>query len=178
MRNQKGLAPILIVLILAAIVGGYLVYSGKINLNKTSPTSSQNTATEQVAQPSPIKEVIKFNNGSIQICGEISDAAFPTYGHYDMRSGPEWAIDCRHIAWSMVQSGTGCPDCPPATLSEKEGVFIYNDKNKIITKIYNPQKLGEGPEFIGWIDKDSLIFKVNQKEYRYNLITKETSVIE
>lgn len=32
MKNQKGLAPILIVLIIAVAIGGYLIYSGKINL--------------------------------------------------------------------------------------------------------------------------------------------------
>lgn len=32
--NQKGLAPILIVLLIAAAVGGYLVYSGKVDLNQ------------------------------------------------------------------------------------------------------------------------------------------------
>lgn len=35
---QKGLAPILIVILIAAAVGGYLVYSGKINLNQGKPT--------------------------------------------------------------------------------------------------------------------------------------------
>lgn len=42
--KQKGLAPIIIVLLIAAAIGGFLIYSGKINLNQT---------TTQVAQPSP-----------------------------------------------------------------------------------------------------------------------------
>lgn len=42
--KQKGLAPILIILLIAAATFGYLIYSGKINLNQT---------TTQVSQPSP-----------------------------------------------------------------------------------------------------------------------------
>lgn len=34
--SQKGLVPILIVLLIASGIGGYLIYSGKINLNKES----------------------------------------------------------------------------------------------------------------------------------------------
>ncbi len=45
MDNQKGLAPILIVLLIAAVIGGYLVYSGKINLN-------QKPVAQQTPQPS------------------------------------------------------------------------------------------------------------------------------
>lgn len=47
MNKQKGLAPILIVLLIAAVIGGYLLYSGKINLNQTtqpSPTTNVSPA--------------------------------------------------------------------------------------------------------------------------------------
>lgn len=38
--NQKGFAPLLIVLFIAAAIGGYLIYFGKINLNKTQTIPS------------------------------------------------------------------------------------------------------------------------------------------
>lgn len=38
MDKQKGLAPILIVLLITAAVGGYLIYSGKINVSQIKPT--------------------------------------------------------------------------------------------------------------------------------------------
>lgn len=50
--EQKGLAPILVVLIIALGIGGYLIYSGKINLNqKYSPqqTTQTPTASDQTA---------------------------------------------------------------------------------------------------------------------------------
>lgn len=47
--NQKGLVPLLIVIIIALAVGGYLAYSGKINLNRTQTIPSQNTP-EMVTQ--------------------------------------------------------------------------------------------------------------------------------
>lgn len=43
--DQRGLAPILIVLLIAATVGGYLVYSSKVNLSKSQQTSSTPTVT-------------------------------------------------------------------------------------------------------------------------------------
>lgn len=43
--KQKGLAPILIVLILAALVGGYFVYQ---NQSKSTPP------TQQTVQPTPV----------------------------------------------------------------------------------------------------------------------------
>lgn len=47
---QKGFTPILIVLLIAAAIGGYLIYSGKFNLNQTT----------QVTQPSPADETVNW----------------------------------------------------------------------------------------------------------------------
>lgn len=60
MYKQKGLAPILIVLILAAAVGGYLLYSGKINLNQTTTQVAQPTSTPDVS-PAPTADAETAN---------------------------------------------------------------------------------------------------------------------
>lgn len=53
MNRQKGLAPILIVMLIALGIGGYLIYSGKINLNKTqvpsTATSPSPTNSDEIA---------------------------------------------------------------------------------------------------------------------------------
>lgn len=58
MNKQKGLSPILIVLLITAIIGGYLIYSGKINLNKSQLTPVQTT------QPSPSDETANWKTYS------------------------------------------------------------------------------------------------------------------
>jgi len=168
--REKGFAPILIIILIAVVIGGYLIYSGKINFKQSIPPQTSVTPT---IQPSPAKEIPKYNNGSVQTCGDIPGKAFPEYGRLEMRTGPQWSPDCKNIAWAMWQSGTGCPDCPKATLSEKEGVFLYSTTDKNLTTIYKPQKVNETPEFLGWVDKDNFIFKVDQKRFNYNLITRK-----
>lgn len=166
MRHQKGFTPLLIILLIAAVIGVYLLYSGKISLpQKQTPSVS--------ASPSPVVESMA---DSISRCGKIPDKAYPTYGHFDVRNGPLWSPDCTKIAWSMWESGTGCPDCPPAKLTGNEGVFIYDNQSKTINKIYDPKQINESPEFIRWEDNDNLIFKADGKEYGYNLKTKEASL--
>lgn len=55
--NQKGLAPILIVLILAFLVGGYLVYQKQ---PKPTPSPSAPSTTSYTPQPSPVNETANW----------------------------------------------------------------------------------------------------------------------
>lgn len=48
--REKGFAPILIIILMAILIGGYLVYSGKINLNKSQPTSNQTTQSSATSK--------------------------------------------------------------------------------------------------------------------------------
>ena len=48
--NQKGFAPILIVLLITVVIGGYLLYSGKINLPQKQITT-QTTSADETANP-------------------------------------------------------------------------------------------------------------------------------
>lgn len=169
---QKGQAAILLLVgMLILVVGGYLVY-----INNSNNQIKVSQTPQQSIQPTP-KPTLTSAAGSIQRCGDIPDIAFPSYERFEVRKGPEWSADCQHIAWSMWQSGTGCPNCSPATLSGKEGIFIYNAKNKTVTKIYNPSKLNESPEFIKWSDNDNFSYRTSQKEYNYNLQSQKATQI-
>ncbi|MDP3974264.1 MAG: hypothetical protein Q8P92_05535 [Candidatus Daviesbacteria bacterium] len=59
--KQKGLAPILIVLLIAAAIGGYLIYAGKINLNKPTPQQTIQPSTTSDASPAPTGAVETAN---------------------------------------------------------------------------------------------------------------------
>lgn len=59
--NQKGLAPIIIILLIVVLILGFLVYSGKINLGyKTvllnGPSPVPAISTDETANPDPIGE--------------------------------------------------------------------------------------------------------------------------
>lgn len=51
LMNQKGFTPILVILLITVTVGGYLVYSGKINLNKFLSASSQIATINKTSNP-------------------------------------------------------------------------------------------------------------------------------
>lgn len=112
----------------------------------------------------------------IKRCGYIPDPLLLYLGeaeeHFLIKVGPVWAPDCRHMAWSYLQSGTGwlgepenegsnnldmVINIPPA---QKEGVYLYNDRSMQIQKIYEPKTRKETPELIGWKDRNSLSFSI------------------
>lgn len=90
-------------------------------------------------------------------CGDIpeySDLNIPR-DRFTRVIGPFWSPDCRHIAWSVWQSGAmGIEYQGPYSF---EGLFLYDDKDKKVKKIYTPN-LGETVEIKEWKDKDTVIF--------------------
>src|SRR5258708_764530 len=100
---EKGFSSIYLL-----VIGAVLILSGfyagmKYTENKT--TSTAISGTTQI-KPTTIQNTQPKEN-LISRCGDIPDKAYPYYQHFDVRKGPEWSPDCRHIAWSMWESGTG-----------------------------------------------------------------------
>lgn len=60
--KQKGLAPVLIILLIATAIGGYLVYSGKINLPQKQ-TDQQTTETTKVDETANWKTYTSDKHG-------------------------------------------------------------------------------------------------------------------
>lgn len=61
--NQKGYSPLLIVILIAAVIGGYLIYSGRVNLNKSqdkTTSTEQNNSYPTELQGYPIYPKAKF----------------------------------------------------------------------------------------------------------------------
>ena len=49
MFNQKGYAPIFIILLIAGVVGGYLIGSGKLNLPQKQVTQTETSKVDEIA---------------------------------------------------------------------------------------------------------------------------------
>ena len=172
----------LALLIILPLVGFYL----GIKYQQSLPSTVEYIEKENIVRV-PASDSLQ---SLISRCGFIPDIANPnrSRGRFDAIHGPMWAPDCRHIAWSLWESGTSyLGDDPeiikeidnnPRELSGREGVFTYNDSTQSIEKIYNPSKLNETPSFIEWKDKDTLIFEAEYKKYEYYLPSGEIRQIE
>mgnify|MGYP001608901732 CR=1 FL=1 len=117
----------------------------------------------------------------IKRCGDIpSEDLKINKGHFTVLDGPDWAPDCRHIAWSLWQSGTSIPIDDPATesLSYKgpyphEGIYLYSDATKQVRKIYSPKKGEFTVAFKKWKDRNTIIFAKGQELFSYDITTGE-----
>lgn len=178
---QKGFGSIyllfIILIITSFLVGIKFSENTKLSDNKPIPTQQLPTPTTR----------IELGETLIKRCGDIPEKAYPEYGKFDMRNGPEWSSDCRHIAWSMWESGTSYLgndaailkqlEDNPRKLTGREGVFLYNDAKKNVITIYSPKELDETPVFHRWIDSQNLIFEAKSTRYNYNIVNKETTLI-
>jgi|SRR3989344_7337899 len=95
-------------------------------------------------------------------------------------NGPDWAPDCRHIAWSLWQSGTSVPLDDPAAESlfnkgpyPHEGIYLYSDATKQIRKIYSPKQRGDTVVFKKWNDRNTIIFEIFPEIFSYDITTGE-----
>lgn len=116
----------------------------------------------------------------IERCGDIPNKVYPkNTNRFDVIKTPAWSPDCRHIAYSLWESGTSYPieDLNNQTvtrkLSGREGVFVYSDADQTTKKIYNPLNIDETPTFIEWQDRENLIYSARNQKIKYNIITQE-----
>ena len=115
----------------------------------------------------------------IKRCGAIPDEVIIIKGHFDVVNGPSWSPDCRHITWSLWESGTSYLSDDSKILdsiskndrrlSEKEGVFLFTDTTKKTVRIYTPNKLDETPIYKEWSDRNIIVFTADKSEFNYGL---------
>jgi len=140
-------------------LGFYLGYQYKKSI--TIPETQQVVEENKVATETPI-----FNQDLLKICGDLPDNLKIVKDHYTQVKGPKWSPDCRHIAWSIWQSG-------PMGVEYKgpyayEGLFLYNDKTGTSKRIYIP-KNGETIEFQEWVDSNLITFIKDGQRQLYTL---------
>jgi hypothetical protein len=113
----------------------------------------------------------------ISRCGDMlsySDLNI-TADHFTRVIGPFWSPDCRHIVWSVWQSG-------PMGIEYKgpysyEGLFLYDDRTKKIQKIYTPNS-GETVEIKEWKDNGTVIFsKDGSMVYSLDITTNSVELL-
>jgi hypothetical protein len=132
---------------------------------------------QQMKQPKiqliPDTKIVKIYptetpRGLIDRCGLIPQEKLGiVYEKFRMIDGPEWAPDCRHIAWSVWQSGImGVVNQGPYPY---EGVYLYDDKTSQISKIYSFKSQEESGVFKKWTDSKTVVFQIGQKLMDFNI---------
>jgi hypothetical protein len=181
-KNNYKLVTIIACLLIIFSVGFFIL---GIKFTEAKPQKVQYVTQEKIVKVYPTEDPKDLVNR----CGDIPMSIYKNTGHFDMIDGPEWAPDCRHIAWSLWESGVGYEGSdpaiikelesnPPRKLSGREGIFLLTDSTQNVQKIYNPKELDESPVFIRWENKDTIIFKAKNVEYSYSLSTKEQTQVE
>lgn len=155
-----------IVVILLVGAGSYVLGArniGNIQVNQQvaqTPTSIQPPSPTQAMTKDDIRRML------IDRCGDIprEKLNLPT-GHFTVVDGPSWSPDCRHIAWSVWNSGTGVINSDgsvePISSAAGEGVFLYTEATGKITKLSIPNPYNNNPILQQWRDRDTLIIDYN-----------------
>lgn len=100
--SQRGLAPIIIILLIALGIGGYLVYSGQINLNQNQQKS--NTSQQPTNQVKPVAysnntfQNINYLKQQLDTSGAILNLLYPKSDYpsvkdWDMNYPNEMKLD-------------------------------------------------------------------------------------
>lgn len=140
-----------------------------------TPSRTEYITKERIIRLPPKDTVLSL----IKRCGMIPDEVQINKSHFDVINGPVWSQDCRHISWSLWESGPGYREDKPEVIQEiennprqlsgREGVFLYTEATKKTVKIFSPSKLGELPVFKEWLDRNTIVFTANNNEYKYDL---------
>ena len=125
MDKQKGLAPIAVVLLIAAAISGYLIYSGKIDLIQTNQPKK---ITEIYNEPTDFSKVIKYQSFDLGITAEYP--ASWALNELDPRvisfSGPEGQININKVD----SFGGACiPEYEKIKIDEEDFAVCYSIKD-------------------------------------------------
>ncbi|MCL5090708.1 MAG: hypothetical protein M1514_01725 [Patescibacteria group bacterium] len=155
----------------------FITFALGFKLGKQNEVAPKETLSSTGLQATPEED-----ENLIFRCGDISDAVMETGNfHWAVMTGPEWSPDCRYIAWGIWMTGTGVPDevmIEPQKLDPSEGIYLYSDANHKITKIFNPKEVNSTPIFVKWGDRFTIEYKVNEKNYVYDLTSKSTQTVD
>jgi hypothetical protein len=177
---------IVLLLLGSVILFSVVAFISGIKYCEAKPAKIQYIDKEKIVKVYPTESPDDLT----QRCGDIPMSILTNKGQFDVMKGPVWSSDCRHIVWSLWESGVGYEGSDPAIINElnnnpvprklssKEGVFLMTDSNQSIQKIYNPKELNETPQFIRWENKDTIIFKAKNITYKYSISSKEQTIVE
>lgn len=134
--DQKGFAPILILIILATLIGGYVIYQRQ---NKPTPNSQLNTKTA-VPSPSPAPDIKLDPSGKFKRYTNKIDK-------YSVNFPPDWNLAEHHPAYISNEPRSYAPDyltiyLSPISQSGEDGKEFKSYIAITVNKA-NPRRLGE-----------------------------------
>lgn len=146
--RQKGFTPVLIILLVAVLgIIGYFLYKNKSVSKVSSPIATSASLFTK--------------------CGDMPSEVIIDRDHFSSVAGPEWSPDCKHIAWSVWESGTsiGGTDSGNETKKSnvpdpKEGIYVYTITTKMTKKVYAPQVSDQTPTYLKWKDENNILFSI------------------
>lgn len=145
-----------IILLFVSISIGILLFVGASS-KKSVPSRPDPTPDQYKAQ----NEALKSGLAEIERCGDLPQELMPVVQHYSEVIGKDWSPDCKHIAWSIFNSGTSVVNpVGTGTIAKgaaEEGVFVLSIETKKTTKLQIPEKY-TSPFYEKWKDDNSIIF--------------------
>ena len=148
-------------LIVFPLLGFYL----GVKYQRSKPPDVKYIVKNKIVEVFPTEEPRDLINR----CGKIpSEKLGYSKGHFTQIVGPVWSPDCRYIAWSVWESGTGWWGSGAEGMSYEgpyphEGVFLYNDRTGQIRKI----SINGG--FKHWKNSKEVIFAEDSGEKIYDV---------
>lgn len=134
LMTQKGLAPILIVILIAAATFGYLIYSGKINVNQIKPSP---------AYRSPDGTTMSKNQNDETVNWKTFES--PTFG-FSYKYPNDWVNDnmCQGCTAQPVNEKSNERYLHPEQVKYPEGITYIIDSKKGSISVDAYRKLEQG----------------------------------
>lgn len=155
----KVISPIVIILLVAIAIGGYFIYSNKINLNQAGST---------ITQPSPTTNNASQNTISIQALNEGIRLKNLNFQNYSIEGYLVNKNTC------SCPKGALCVPCLPEILVSEDKQDTSENSRKIYIRVYNMDdfQLGKRYRFSILIpsDKDKQGFSNERQLIKYELV--------
>lgn len=96
----------------------------------------------------------------IKRCGQISaDELAIKLDKSIILNGPDWAPDCRHIAWSIKTENKNASES-----SVLKGVYLYSDQTKDVKLVAFEKTPQENVTFERWKNSENLVISRNMNK--------------
>ncbi len=134
-HNQKGLSPVVIVLAIAALISGYFIYSGKINLNTLLNQNSTGKAKSTPAYriPPDAGTMGKPNSSDETVNWKTYTRTTDSDNKYQINYPPDWIVETSSLGEVQIYSPTAKYILPYPSL-KTDKVFTSTNGDFVIIK--------------------------------------------
>lgn len=164
LMREKGIAPIAIILLVTITIGGYFIYSSKINLKQ----AGSNPSTQSTIQPSPTTNDASQNTVSIQVLNEGIQLKNLKSQNYSIEGYIVNKNTC------SCPKGAVCLPCLPEILVSEDKENTTENSRKIYIRVNNIDDFQLGKQYRFSIllpsDKDRQGFSYERRLIKYELV--------